>query len=143
MSAPLEMLKKGASDPSPEDIDRFGDLDLKVQLFAPTAEEHELLKKKIEAAVATKPGDLPAQVQGHRYELQLSARRNKRTITNVTKVFSLLRKRLGLAGLLSLITIPFGEAVDKHMTDAEKAGLIVEERTGSRSVKVVAKRPAA
>src|SRR5579863_2079691 len=100
MSAPLEVMKS-ASEPSSEDIDRYGDLDLKVQLFAPTAEEHELLKKKIEAAVACRPGDLPSQVEGHRYQLQLSARRNERKIIDVKKVFTLLKRRIGVDGFLA------------------------------------------
>ena len=142
MSGALEVIKKATPDPSPKDIDRYGDLCQKVDLFAPVLEEQKLLKERIEAGLTHKPGDLPTQVQGDRYELQLSARRNERTIIDVYKVFCLLRKRLGIKGLLSLITIPLVEAVDKHMTTTEQQIHVVKEQTGSRSIKVVPKRPA-
>jgi len=140
MSAPLEVIK-GASNPSSDDIDLYGDLDLRVQLFAPVLEEHELLKKKIEAAVSTRPGDVPSQVEGRRYQLQLSARRNERKITSIKKVFNLLKKRIGVDGFLAGITIPLGELIDKHTTKDEQKTLLVESRTGARTIKVVPKRP--
>ena len=143
MHAPLEMPKRSATDPPAEDIDRYSDLDQKVLLFAPILEEHDLLKKKIEAGVANRPGDLPSVLDGHRYQLQLTARRNERTITNKKAVFNRLKKLLGIDGFLALITIPLGEAVDKNIPKSEHRAFVVEERTGSRSIKVIPQRPAA
>src|ERR1035438_4554586 len=71
-----------------EKIDRFGDLDGQVQRFAPIKEEHELLRKDIEGALAEKPGELPAVVNGSRYQIQLTARRKERTVINKRKLFA-------------------------------------------------------
>jgi hypothetical protein len=130
------------SEPSSEDIDRYGDLDLQLALFAPVREEHELLKAKLEAGLAGRPGDLPSVLDGRRYQLQLTARRNERTITDKKSVFNLLKKRIGIDGFLALISIPLGEGVDRNTVKSEQAKFLKEERSGSRSIKVVAKRPA-
>lgn len=140
--SPLVVLPKATSEPSLEDIDRFGDLDLKVQQFAPIQEEYDLLKKKLQAGLEGKPGDRPHVLDGRRYLLQLGARRTERTITNKKAVFARLKKSLGLDGFLALITIPLGEGVDKNIPKSDHKLFLVEEQSGSRSIKVVAKLPA-
>ena len=129
------------SDPSPADIDRYGDLHLKVELFAPTLEEHELLRKKIESQCERKAADRPAVIEGLRYQIQLTARRNERTITNKRRVFALLKKTLGLDGVLALITIPLAEGVDKNIPKSLHSTILVQEQSGSRTMKVIPRYP--
>jgi hypothetical protein len=143
MPSPLSEVPKKNTPHLADKIDRYGDLDLQVQLFAPIKEEHELLKKEIEASLADKPGDLPAVVDGRRYQIQLTARRNERTIVNKRKLFNRLKALIGLDGFLALITIPLGEGVDKNVPKSERSAFLVEERTGARTLSVVPQKPAA
>lgn len=139
MAAPV--LQLCVSLPTPEEIDRYGDLHLKIQLFAPVLEEHELLKKKILASLASQPADLPAVAEGARYSLRLTARRLERVIVNRKLLFNRLRKLIGLDAFLDAITIPLGELVDKNFPVALQAAFLVSERTGPRTMTVVPKTP--
>jgi hypothetical protein len=143
MPSPALAIAKKTAPTLQETIDRYGDLDLKVQLFAPIKEEHELLKKEIELSLADKPGDLPAVVESSRYQIQLTARRKERTLIDKRKLFARLKKQLGLDGFLALVTIPLGEGVDRNIPQSEHKLFVAEERTGSRTLSVVPQRPPA
>ena len=114
-----------------EIIDRFGDLYWKLEALKP---EFENIKKQIGSWYADHPADKPAYCEGARYSVQLGVRENRRRITDKWKVFSLLKKILGLPALVDLLTIPLKEAVDKHIPEDRHKLFLVQERTGPRTL---------
>ena len=123
-------------------IDRYGELDRLAQLRAPEEAERKALKEEIERWHEGEPADLPVSEAGLQYVILMTARRKERTVTDKKKVFNLLKKRLGLDGLIAALEIGLG-FVDKHVTASEQKGLIVTELSGYRTFNVVATSPVA
>lgn len=124
-------------------IDRYGELCRLEDQFAPLAEEKELLGKEIQSWYKDADPNCGHVADGDLYQVQLGARANDRTITKPMKAFGLLKKQLGLASTIALLKIPLGEAIDKFIPKSEHKLFLVEERVGSRRMKVVAKQPPA
>jgi hypothetical protein len=120
--------------------DEYGDLDRQIHAFAPKAARHKALRAKIEEAVKEHPADLPALLQGKLYQLQLSPRKNERTLTDKAKAWALLRKVLGIEALIAAVTIPL-TLLDKWVPKDRQAGFVSEARTGTRIITVVALAP--
>ncbi len=140
--AALEITSKKPCSPTLSDkIDRYGDLDLQIQLFAPLQEEHDLLKREIEESASGDNAERPAVKEGSRWQAQFTAKPNERTIVDRRKLFARLRKQLGLDGVLALINIPLAEGVDKHIPESDRSNYVVTARTGTRRLKLVPKSP--
>jgi hypothetical protein len=73
------------------------------------------------------------RLTGHLYYLDLTARELRREITDRPKALALLRKAMGLDGLLSKLTIPF-KLLDAEIPADKQTGFVTSERTGSRDV---------
>ena len=140
MPPPTVIFKRATLE---QDIDEFGDLQRQIDLMAPLMERHKVLKDSFEELLKDAPADKPAVLRGKLYELQLGPRRNERTLVNKRKAFTLLKARLGLGGLLAVIDIPMGKAIDPNFAKSEQAGMVVEERSGWRKLDVVALQPPA
>ena len=124
-------------------IDDYGEACRRKALAQPDLDLAKDLKEKIELLAADRAADLPFTIAGHRYQLQFSARRRERTLTDKRKAFNALKKALGMDGLIAVIDIPFGAAIDKHIPESLRKTFVTEEKSGYRTVDVVALAPAA
>ena len=125
-------------DPRQATIDRFGELDWKVQQLAPALSEHKALKAEIEGWFANHPANQPATIKGKKYTAQLSMRKLERTITNPGKAFTMLKKAVGsFEEAVKLVNIPLGAAVDAFIPASQHKSIIKEAHTGSRTLKCV------
>jgi hypothetical protein len=122
-------------------LDEFGEIKRRLALSEPDEQRLETLKAEIESWFEDSPPELPIVVRGDRWEVQLSPRRNERTIVDQRKLFNILRKTLGLDGVIATFNLPLG-AIDKHVPKSAQAGLVTEERSGYRTLKPVAIAPA-
>jgi hypothetical protein len=118
-------------------IDRYGELKRQVDLVAPAEQEMKVLKELIEADCGG-AAELPIVERGQVYEIQMSPKRSERTLTNKKKVFAMLKKTLGMDGVIALLDIPFTAAVDKYIPVSQQAGLVNKELSGYRTFTVVA-----
>jgi len=123
-------------------IDRYGELDRLAQLRAPDELERKALKEEIEAWHQDAPGDSAISEAGKAYVVLMTACRKERTVTDKRKVFNLLKKRLGIDGLITALDIGLG-FIDKHCTATEREDFVVTELSGYRTFTVVATSPAA
>lgn len=121
-------------------VDKYGDLDRQIQLFAAKVKRHKELKDLIGEAVETRKAEKPVILRGKLYELQLSPRKEERTLTNKPKLFTLLKKLLGLDGLIAVLPIPMA-LVDKWIPEAEDLKLVATAATGTRIITVVPLAP--
>jgi|ERR1041384_5796580 hypothetical protein len=121
--------------PTASEIDEYGELDRQLALLTP---RHKALKARFQAHFESHPADQPAVVHGSIYTLQLSARSKERTIVHQVKAWNILRKKIGLSALIALVKIPLTTAIDQHTTEAEQKTFLIEERSGSRTIKAVA-----
>jgi hypothetical protein len=119
--------------PSPADIDRCVYLLAKEREQKPERDELAKLKAKFQQHCEARPADLPVRLTGHLYYLDLTARELRREITDRPKALALLRKAMGLDGLLSKLTIPF-KLLDAEIPADKQTGFVTSERTGSRDV---------
>jgi hypothetical protein len=143
-SSPIHIIPKDQALQA--EIDEFGELQREIDLMSPKVERHSILKERLQKRLADAgaAGDKPVIIAGHDYEVHGTAQRNERTFTNKRKAFNLLKARLGLDGVIALITLPLSEGIDKNTTADEQKQFLVENRSGSRTLKVVALRgPAA
>lgn len=123
------------AEPSRADIiDEFGELDRKVQEFAPTAKRHEALKSQIKTWFENHPADQELTEEGKLYTLQVGARAKERRIASLAKVF----KALGANKFLGICSVGL-KALEDALGKDKAAGYIVEDQSGSRRLKVVAK----
>ena len=123
-------------------IDRYGELDRLAELRTPDELERKALKEEIESWHEDKPGDCAISEAGKSYVILMSARRKERTVTDKRKAFNLLKKRLGMDGLITALEIGLG-FIDKHCTASEREAFVVTELSGYRTFSVVATSPAA
>ena len=123
-------------------IDRYGELQRQIDLFAPVLAEHKELKAEIAGWFDSHPPDQPAIAQGDLWTIQLTAKENERTITDQKVAFATLRKFAGsLDGVIALINIPLGNAIDKLIPKPLHKAFLKQERTGTRSLKCVRNEP--
>lgn len=120
-----------------DDIDEYGDLELQVLQLALVAARLKALKEKFQKYGQELPGDMPGVLRGKRWTIQFTPRENERIVTNAAKAWKLLTKILGVKGAIAVIKIPLGEAIDKHIPASLHPEFLVQERTGSRSLKAV------
>jgi len=118
-------------------IDEYGEVKRRLALAEPDEQRAKALKDTIEAWHEDDAGDLPVVERGLLYEIQLSPRRNERTVTDKKKAFAVLRKGLGLDGLIALLDIPFS-TLDKNVPKSAQHAFVAEERSGYRTLTVVA-----
>jgi hypothetical protein len=117
-------------------IDEYGEIKRRLQLVAPDEARAKLLKQEIESWHKDDPAEQAIVERGSLYDVQLSPRRNERTVTGQKKAFTLLRKALGMDGLIAAIRIPL-TLIDKVIPKIEQYGLVTEARTGYRAFTVV------
>jgi hypothetical protein len=123
-------------------IDEYGEIKRRLQLAEPDEQRAKALKDEIEGWHKDGPGDVPITERGAAYEVQLSPRRNERTIVDKRKAFDRLKKALGMDGLIAILDIPLTAGVDKVVPKSEQKAFIAEERSGYRTLTVVALAPA-
>jgi predicted RNase H-like nuclease (RuvC/YqgF family) len=138
---PLQLVPKDAQIQA--EIDEYGELQREIDLMAPKLQRHKILKEKLQKRMndAGAEAERPTWLDGLCYQVQMTARRRERTLTNKKKAFQLLKKRLGQDGLLAVIEIPFGSAIDPHTTATEQKLFVTEELSGYRTLSVVALQP--
>src|ERR1035441_2480619 len=84
-------------------IDLYGEVKRRLALAEPDEALAKSLKDEIESKHKDGPGDVPVVERGNLYAIQLSPRRNERTLTNKRKAWQLLKNALGLDGLIAVI----------------------------------------
>jgi len=118
-------------------IDQYGEVTRRLALAEPDGALEAALKEEIQGWHKDGAGDQPASERGFVYEIQLSARQNKRTIVDRRKAFNILKRRLGIDGLIAALEIPLG-ILDKSVSKSEQEAFVTEEHSGHRTLKVVA-----
>lgn len=110
-------------------MDDFGDVFRKVEDFKETAGRYETLRKKILALIADAPADQSCELRGNVWRVRATARSMMRVIDrkNMRKLFD----QLGADQFFQNC----GFAITKleHL-NIDTAGLLTEERTGSRKL---------
>lgn len=116
-------------------IDVYGELDRRVQEFAPYRKLHEKLKKQILGWTEGAKADAPVSLEGERYTLQISEREQERVVFNLKKLIA----RLGRKLYTQLLRAPTFGAIDEHIPAAEQSDFIRREHVGHRNVTAVPK----
>jgi hypothetical protein len=117
-------------------IDEYGEVKRRLALSEPDEQRAKALKDTIEGWHKGDAGDVPVVERGALYEIQLSPRRNERTVTDKKKCFNALKKTLGLDGLIALFDIGLG-VLDKNVPKSAQHAFVTEERSGYRTLTVV------
>jgi len=129
-------VRAGSSDPSIKEMtelaDAFGVLDAQVQMFKPTVKLHEAARKRIQALYDAAPADQEFILQGHDWQIQIGPREKQRTILSMAK----LLKEVTLKVFLEHCTFPL-KIIDALLPGDKQSKLVVESRSGTRSVKAV------
>lgn len=115
-------------------IDEYGKVDLRVRQFQPTADRHENLKRQLKAMLDSKhPAEESFVESGLLFALQVGAKQNERKVRSMSAVAKALG---GLKGLLTACTVSIS-VLEERLGKSGAAALLVEDRTGSRRLKVV------
>jgi hypothetical protein len=122
-------------------VDRYGELDRRADLAKPDEAEAAILKSEIQGWYKETPADKGASAQGDLYRVNLTAKRDERTLVDKRKAFNILTKRLGMDGLIAVITLPL-TVIDANFTTAEQESLCPKTRSGYRTLSVVAMQAA-
>jgi hypothetical protein len=120
-------------------VDEYGELDRLKQLRAPDEAREKYLKEQIELHYANLPAATATVAQGDLYAVQISARENRRVITDPVEAFRLLKRQLGMEAVMALITIPLTEAIDKFIPVEKHPTFLFKSRSGPRKFHPVAK----
>src|SRR6476646_4722043 len=72
-------------------IDEFGELDRQVREFKPVADKHAKLKKVIQAWYEADENDSTHVAEGSLFSVQVSARAHERKITDMLRVYRILK----------------------------------------------------
>ena len=120
-------------------IDEFGELDRRVQEFAPVAKRYKLLQDLIRSWYVDQPAESPFVATGALYDVQVGARGSERYFDLKTriKIFA----KLGKAKALELFTITL-KLVEENLGKPEFEALVSHAPTGSRKLVAVMKVPA-
>jgi len=124
-------------------VDAYGEVKRRLDLCKPDQDLAGVLKDEIEGWHEDKPGDKGQVEVGRLYLIQLSPKCNQRTVTDKKKAFHVLKKAVGIDALIALIQIPFGAAIDANIPKSKQKLFVVEERSGYRTLSVVALHQAA
>lgn len=118
--------------------DEYGELDRQLQVIAPVMARHELLKRAIKSWFDHAPADAEACIEGKVYLLNISARERVRRIRDIQQ----LALEVGTDDLLDILAkfVPLG-VIEDLIGKPKVAALVVDERSGSRRIKCVAKHP--
>jgi hypothetical protein len=123
-------------------VDELGEVDRRLTLAEPDRQRRDVLKHELLQRFTANSADEPVTARGSLYEVQLSPKRNERTITDKKKAWAALKKALSLDGLVAALDLPLS-LVDRHVPKTEQKLFIREERSGYRTLDVVAIRKAA
>lgn len=118
-------------------IDEFGELQRRVAEFQPTAKRSKELAEQIESWCTDEPAGLSLVLEGERYTAQISAQKLESEVVDLPK----LLKKIGPNRFLLLVKGLVTKA-RSVLTPEEAKIFVAEERTGSRTVKAVAKHQA-
>lgn len=113
-------------------IDEFGELDRRVAEFKPVVDRHKKLKEEIEGWYAQDGAADSFVAEGHRYQLQISAKRKEREIVAMPKLF----RALGKERFLEFCKFPL-TVLDRLLPNS--APYVQEEHSGRRTIRAVAK----
>ena len=119
-------------------IDEYGEICRQIDALKPAFARQKVLRVLIDMWSEAAEADQPALFTGSKYDLQVSPRENQTKIASIRRV----SKLLGVSRFMSICSITL-KAVRENVTQAQFDSLVVTERTGSRSVKAVAKAPEA
>ena len=122
-------------------IDRYGELDRRAQLHAPDEAEAKVLSAEIQSWHKDSAASKGPTENGEDYQIQLSPKRNERTLRDKRRAFNVLMRALGRDGLIAVIEIPMG-VLDKTIPKSAQKAFMSEERSGYRTLTVVALRAA-
>jgi hypothetical protein len=129
MMAKLINLRRGA-------VDEYGELCRQVAAFKPVLDRQKALEREIASWYDEQAPEEAYEVEGTVYTVQISARKRERRITDLPALF----KHLGKLEFVRWCTFPLS-AIDKLIDKDLQSEFLTEERTGSRTVKAVAKAP--
>lgn len=114
-------------------IDRVGYLLAEQQRAKPWLKELDALKAELQKECEDLPADQPVRLEGNLYYVDLSARENRREITDKSKAWAALKKAIGLDKLIAALSIPF-KVLDSAIPAEAQVGYVKTERTGSRDI---------
>jgi hypothetical protein len=118
-------------------VDEYGELDRRMQLWAPEVARYDTLKRAIKSWFDHVPADADGIVEGAVYRLHLSPRERERRVRSMRDLIAVI----GLEKFLELASVPIG-AIEDNLGKTRAAALITEARTGSRRIKAVPKQSA-
>ncbi len=110
-------------------VDELGRLQEQIRSVAAKIKRVEEIKKEIREWAADWGAGDDYEIAGSRFVVDLSARQNERSIRSMQTVFDLL----GPKKFVSVATITL-KALETCTTDEERAELIEEHRTGTRTL---------
>lgn len=125
----------------PAEIEEFGELDRRYQEAKPWLDRREDLKAKFREQTDPAPAELPYLVESPNFTLQLSAKGQKREITDKKRAFEALKKTLGITKLIQAVGITF-KVLDQHLSEEQQKPFVSRKYTAAREVTVVAKATA-
>lgn len=114
-------------------IDEYGDVCLRVSAWCPVVNPDIARKSEIERLITQltdrQPADEEVMLVGTRYSLQIGAKRVRRTVKNVAKLFATLGK-----AWVEKHCLPSLGDIDKALEPDERAPFIDEQRILSRII---------
>lgn len=117
-------------------VDTYVELDRKVAELAPTFERLKEAKAEIlRRAEAELAADQEGTLDGERHAVKVGKKANCKTVKNKPLMFTLLEQRR--QGLLQELAKVDMKDIQAWLTPEELSQVIEEERTGSRTLKVL------
>lgn len=116
-------------------IDEMCELSAKVTAFKPTLDRYEALKEKVLSFADGKQADQLVELQGHKHEILITARGFQRRVTNLAKLYTLLKKEAFLR--ICNVTL---KALEATVVEADRKDLIKETQTGPRRIMYLGER---
>ena len=132
--APTEDVTLASDEAQRALIDEYGELARKVLMHAATAARFELLKGQIKAWFDSAPCDADGDVDGVLYRIHVTARERERRVRSMSELYN----AIGLEKFLEVATVTIG-ALEDAIGKTRAAAFVVEEQTGSRRIKPIAK----
>lgn len=117
-----------------EIVDEFGRLSLRIEAAKKDKDRYDQLRKQIANWHANDGAEASFVEEGEQWAVEVSARSFEREITSMSK----LKAYLGLKRFLDLCRFSL-ENIDKHVPVEDRAAFVSCERTGSRTVRPIAK----
>ena len=117
-------------------VDELGRIGVRLNSVALDVKREGVIKKQLRALMDDSPADAAASFPGNVFIAVVSERRFEKT-TNNEQLFKLLGKQV----FLSIAKVNQGD-IEDHVSEPDRARIITEERTGSRTVTTVFKQTA-